>query len=145
MVRYTFKMDLSLLNQNIPSDKVRETINIMSMYRDVPKKCKLVMINVKQINNSWKRTKDYIGKFDTINYYGSKQKLLNSKRDIIELKVFVPPYIFLDCNGNIDFCNGHNRFANLRDAGAKEMPFVIETKDYKKFMLRETTKNKKLN
>jgi len=59
---------------------------------------------------------------------------LNSKRDIIELQVSVPPYIFLDCNGNVDFCNGRNRFANLRNAGVKKLPFVIETKDYKKIL-----------
>ena len=81
------------------------------------------------------KTKDYIGNFDTIKYYSAKQKFLNSKRDIIELQVSVPPYIYLDSNCNIDFCNGRNRFANLRNAGVKELPFVIETKDYKKFIL----------
>ena len=118
----------------IPPDKITQTITTMSNYKDLPKKCKLVIINTNKIDNSWKRTKDYIGKFDTIKSYNSKQKLLNSKKDLIELKVSVPPYIYLDTNGNIDFCNGRNRFANLRDSGVKEMPFVIETKDYKKFI-----------
>jgi hypothetical protein len=127
-------MDINLLNENIPADKITHTITLMTNYNDLPKKCKLVNINVNKINNSWKRTKDYIGKFETIKYYSSKQKLLNSKKDLIELKVSIPPYIYLDNNGNVDFCNGRNRFANLRDAGVKEMPFVIETKDYKKFI-----------
>ena len=118
----------------IPDDKIRHTITTMSNYKDLPNKCKLVIINTNKIDNSWKRTKDYIGKFNTIKSYNSKQKLLNSKKDLIELKVSVPPYIYLDTNGNIDFCNGRNRFANLRDSGVKEMPFVIETKDYKKFI-----------
>jgi len=52
----------------------------------------------------------------------------------MELKIFVTSYIYLDNNINLDFCNGRNRFANLRDACVKEMPFVIETKDYKKFI-----------
>jgi hypothetical protein len=128
------KMDLTLLHQNIPTDKITDTIAIMCKYKNIPQKCRLVMIDSKKIDNSWKKTKDYIGKFDTIKYYGAKQKLLNSKKDIMELQVSVPPYIYLDSNGNIDFCNGRNRFANLRNAGVKEMPFVIETKDYKRFL-----------
>jgi hypothetical protein len=104
----------------------------MCEYKDIPNNCKLVIIDTAQIDNSWKKTNNYIGRFDTIKYYSAKQKMLNSKKDIIELKVSVPPYIFLDCDGNIDFCNGRNRFANLRNCGVKEIPFVIGTKDYKK-------------
>ena len=120
--------------QKIPPDIIKETIRIMSDYKDIPTKCKLVMIDIKKIENSWKKTKDYIGKFDTIQYYSAKQKLLNSKKDIMELKVSVPPYIYLDEKGNIDFCNGRNRFANLRNANVREMPCVMETKDYKRFI-----------
>lgn len=126
-------MDLTLLQEIIPNDKIADTIIIMSKYNDIPKKCKLVIIDTKKIDNSWKKTKDYIGKFDTIKYYGAKVKMLNSKKDIIELKVSVPPYIYLDSNGNIDFCNGRNRFANLRNAGVKEMPFVIEKRIIRSF------------
>ena len=128
-------MDITVLNDPIPADKITQTVTIMANYKDLPNKCKLVIINVNKIDNSWKKTKDYIGKFETIKSYTSKQKLLNSKKDLIELKVSVPPYIYLDNNGNIDFCNGRNRFAKLRDSGVKDMPFVIETKDYKKFIL----------
>jgi hypothetical protein len=127
-------METTLLHENIPTDKIRDTITIMSEYKNIPKKCRLVIIATTKIDNSWKKTKDYIGKFDTIKYYGAKQKLLNSKKDIMELKVSVPPYIYLDGDGNIDFCNGRNRFANLRNAGVKEMPFVIESADYKRFI-----------
>lgn len=127
-------MDLILLNQIIPNDKIIDTITNMSEYKNIPQKCRLVIIDTNKIDNSWKKTKDYIGKFETIKYYSSKQKFLNSKKDIMELKVSVPPYIYLDSNGNIDFCNGRNRFANLRNAGVKKMSFVIESKDYKKFM-----------
>jgi len=128
-------MDLNLLTQNISPDQIKHTITCMSNYKELPKKCKLVLIDIKQIDNSWKKTKDHIGKFGTIKYYSAKQKLLNSKRDLIELKVTTPPYIYLDENGNIDFCNGRNRFSNLRDAGVKKMPFVMETKDYNRFIL----------
>lgn len=134
-------MDLPLFTEKISADKIAHTVKVMSEYKDVPKKYRLVIIDTKKINNSWEKTNDYIGKFDTIKYYSAKQKLLNSKRDLIELKVSVPPYIYLDGRENIDFYNGRNRFANLRDAGVKEMPFVMEAKDYKKFIVKL---NKKL-
>ena len=124
--------------EKIPADKIRNTISIMQEYKDLPRGCKLVMINTKKIDRSWKKTKHYIGHYDTIQYESSKHKLLCSKRDIIEMKVSVPPYIYLDGCGNIDFCNGRNRFANLRNAGVKEIPFVIETKDYKQFIRKNT-------
>jgi hypothetical protein len=120
----------------IPTDKITYTIETMSKYNDLPKKCKLAIMNVNDIDDSWKKTRDYIGNFNTIKSYCSKQKLLNSMKDLFELKVNVPPYIYLNNDGNIDFCNGRNRFANLRDSGVKNMPFVIETKDYKKFIKR---------
>lgn len=133
-------MEFILLQQTIPTDKITYTITSMCQYKDIPKKCRLVMIGTNKIDNSWKKTKDYIGKFDTIKYDSAKQKLLHSKKDIIELKVSIPPYIYLDNNGNIDFCNGRNRFANLRNAGVKEIPFVIESKDYKRFLLSNQQK-----
>ena len=128
------KMDLTLLHQTIPHDKIMDTILLMSEYKNFPKNCRLVLISTQKINNSWKKTRDYIGNFDKIKYCSAKEKFLNSKRDIIESKVSIPPYIYLDSNGNIDFCNGRNRFANLRNTGVKEIPFVIEKKDYKKFI-----------
>ena len=82
-----------LQNIPIPTNKITDTIATMYEYKNIPNKCKLVTIDTKKINSSWKKTKDYIGNFDTIKSYGAKQKLLNSKRDIMELKVSVPPYI----------------------------------------------------
>lgn len=117
-----------MLQTNIPEHTIINTIEMMSEYTNIPRKCRLVTIDTKKIDNSWKNTKDYIGKFGTIQSYGSKQKLLNSKKDIMELKVSVPAYIYLD---------GRNRFANLRNAGVKQMPFVIESKDYKRFISSE--------
>ena len=105
-----------MLQTNIPEHTIINTIGMMSEYTNIPRKCRLVTIDTKKIDNSWKNT------------------MLNSKKDIMELKVSVPAYIYLDGKGNIDFCNGRNRFANLRNAGVKQMPFVIESKDYKRFI-----------
>jgi len=121
--------------EKIPKEAVAWTIQKMSQHDNFDKKIfRLVNLNVRKVNNSWKNTKDYIGCFESIKYSSSKIKTLNSKTDIIELKVTVPPYIYIDDNGNVDFYNGRNRFANLRNANVLEMPFVIEKKDYKKLL-----------
>jgi hypothetical protein len=121
--------------EKIPKEAVDWTIQKMSQHDNFDKKiCRLVNLNVRKVNNSWKKTRDYIGCFESIKYSSSKLKMLNSKSDIIELKVNVPPYIYIDDNGNVDFYNGRNRFANLRNANVLEMPFVIEKKDYKKLV-----------
>ena len=105
----------------------------MSEHKDIPKGHKRVSIDTRLVNNSWKNTRDYIGRFQSIKYASAKEKLLNSIKDITEFKVSVPPYIYLDSNGNIDFYNGRNRFANLRNSGVKEMTFVMDSKEYKRF------------
>jgi hypothetical protein len=121
--------------EKIPKEAVAWTIQKMSQHDNFDKKIfRLVNLNVRKVNNSWKNTRDYIGCFESIKYSSSKIKTLNSKSDIIELKVNVPPYIYIDDNGNVDFYNGRNRFANLRNANVLEMPFVIEKKDYKKLL-----------
>ena len=43
----------------ISPDKIAFTITSMCEYKNLPKKCKLVMINTKKIDDSWKKTKDY--------------------------------------------------------------------------------------
>jgi len=129
----TSSMDYA--TEKIPKESITWTIQNMIEHDNFDKKiCKLVSLNVKKVNKSWKNTRDYIGCFDSIKYFSSKLKILNSKSDIIELKVDVPPYIYLDDGGNVDFYNGRNRFANLRNANVLEMPFVIEKKDYKKLV-----------
>ena len=50
-------MDLSLLYENIPINTIKETISVMCEYKDIPKKYKLVIIDTKKIDNSWKKQK----------------------------------------------------------------------------------------
>ena len=123
-------------SSKIPTESIVFTISSMGDHKDMPNGYRLVSLNARLVNSSWKNTKDYIGCFQSIKYASAKEKLLNSKKDIIEFKVSVPPYIYLDSNGNIDFYNGRNRFANLRNAGVKEMHFVMEINDYKRFTKR---------
>jgi hypothetical protein len=117
----------------ITVESITFTLAAMGEHKDIPKGHKLVSIDTRLVNNSWKNTRDYIGCFHSIKYASAKEKLLNSRKDITEFKVSVPPYIYLDSNGNIDFYNGRNRFANLRNSGVKEMTFVMDSKEYKRF------------
>ena len=119
---------------NIPEESIAHTLDSMKKYELYDhKSLKKVNLEIDKVENKWKKTKDYIGKFTDIRYSTSKMKFVNSKIDIIQKTVSIPPYIYIDCNGNIDFCNGRNRFANLRDAGVKEMPFIIEKRLHKKY------------
>ena len=56
-------------NQIIPTNKITDTIATMYEYKNMPNKCKLLTIDTNKINNSWKKTKDYIRNFDNIKYY----------------------------------------------------------------------------
>jgi len=126
---------IDYIGEKIPKEAVAWTIKKMSEHNNFDKKiCILVNLNVRKVNNSWKNTRDYIGCFESIKYSISKLKLLNSKIDIVNLKVDVPPYIYVDDACNVDFYNGRNRFANLRNANVSEMSFVIKKKDYKKLV-----------
>lgn len=117
---------------------IESTLCAMQSHADFDKKiCRLELFDVSAINNRWKTTKDYIGAFHAIKYASAKTKLLNSRDDIVCGKVTVPPYIYVDAEGNVDFYNGRNRFANLRDAGVSKIPCVIEKADYKRFVQGE--------
>jgi hypothetical protein len=79
--------------------------------------------NVNEIDKLWKKTKLYIEPFS------NTKKYINSKKDIIEGKVDIPPIITInDLDENdleLSFENGRHRFANLRDAGVKNIPIII--------------------
>ena len=79
--------------------------------------------NVNQIDELWKKTELYIEPFS------NTKKYINSKKDIIDGKVDIPPIIAInDLDKNdlqLIFQNGRHRFANLRDAGVKNIPIII--------------------
>jgi hypothetical protein len=62
-------------------------------------------------------------------YSHVKAKYLGSRRDLINLRVYKPPIIVINFDGQIEFENGRNRFANLRDLGVKFMPFIVYKED----------------
>ena len=82
----------------------------------VPKKDEtLRIVNVEKINNLLKKDKYmYISEiYEEIKY---KNKYLNSKKDLLEKKIEIPPIIYYDKEQDlIKFENGRHRFSNLRD------------------------------
>lgn len=91
----------------------------------------LVNGNVNEIDKLWKKTELYIDPFSNSNKY------INSKNDIIEGKVDVPPIISIndldENNLELFFENGRHRFANLRDAGVKNIPIIISNDNFDLF------------
>jgi len=127
-----------MLSYKMNPQIIESTLCAMQSHADFDKKiCRLELFDVSVIDDRWKNTKDYIGAFHKIKYASAKEKLRNSRDDIVCGKVTVPPYIYLDAGGNVDFYNGRNRFANLRDAGVSKIPCVIEKSDYKRFLRSE--------
>ena len=101
------KYDINNDNENY--DKEFETI--------------ITTCNINKINNSWKKSLLYIS--SNILEIENKYKYFKSKDDLFNMKVDKPPFINLtDCN-NIEFIDGRNRFANLRDLNCLYMPFII--------------------
>ena len=83
----------------------------------------IINCNIDKINNSWKKSSLYISS-NTLEVE-NKDKYLKSKHDLLNMKVNKPPFIYLtDCN-DIEFIDGRNRFANLRDMNCVYMPFIV--------------------
>lgn len=84
---------------------------------------------MEKIDNNWKHSTSYIDNYNNLLYSNDKAKYLGSRMDLINLRVVEPPTITLNCDGQIEFENGRNRFANLRDLGVKIMPFIVYKED----------------
>lgn len=85
----------------------------------------LKIVKINKINNLWKKDKDmYISEiYEEIKY---KNKYLNSKKDLLEKKIEIPPIIYYDEEKDlIIFVNGMHRFSNLRDLGCKEISVIV--------------------
>ena len=90
---------------------------------------KLKIVKIDEINNLWKKDKDkYISEiYEEIKY---KNKYLNSKKDLLEKKIEIPPIIYYDEEKDlITFENGRHRFSNLRDLGCKEIPVIVNNNE----------------
>lgn len=101
--------DVNIDNENY--DKEFETI--------------IITCNIDKINNSWKKSPLFIS--SNILEIENKEKYFQSKIDLFNMKVKKPPFIQLMDNNEIEFIDGRNRFANLRDVKCLYMPFIVYT------------------
>ena len=91
-------------------------------------KIMIIFCNINKINNSWKKSLLYIT--SNISELENKDKYIQSKKDLLSMKVEKPPFIYLTDDNNIEFIDGRHRFANLRDMNCKKMPFIIYKTEY---------------
>lgn len=89
----------------------------------------IVILNTHKVNNNWKKSKLYLSNYSKLHTIHDKAKYLGSRSNIIKNIVYEPPEININDNKNIEFINGRNRFANLRDLGEKYIPFIVHKND----------------
>ena len=87
----------------------------------------IIMLNIKKINNSWKKSTLYLSSPDLKN----DKRYLKVKTFLLNGELIKPPTIDLKDNGDIKFEDGRHRFSILRDLGYLEIPFIVyeEEKD----------------
>lgn len=89
----------------------------------------IVVLDTQKVNKSLEKTELYLSCYNKLSSICDKAKYLSSRSNIIENIVYDPPKITINDDKNIEFLNGRNRFANLRDLGEKYIPFVIHNTD----------------
>jgi hypothetical protein len=103
-----------LLNVKKSEKEMKEIVKKMETYTTTE-------IDIKTVNDSWKKTPKYIPEnFDEIE---QQLKYLRSRTNLFNGSVVSPPEIYK--NNDNEFVNGRNRFANLRDLKCKKMFFQI--------------------
>jgi hypothetical protein len=86
----------------------------------------IIICDINKINKSWENSDLHISQ--NTSEIEEKIKYNKSRNDLFNMKVKVPPTIFLNDN-NIEFDDGRNRFSNLRDINCQKMPFIIYKKE----------------
>ena len=110
------KEHMYLLDIKKNKEEIKKIIKTMHQFNTVE-------LNVKQVNDSWKKTTKYIPEnfIDVNNQY----KYLLSRKDLFNGDVVSVPEIFKNKDGNFEFYNGRHRFANLRDLGCDKCYFKV--------------------
>jgi hypothetical protein len=121
-----------IIENPIPFENMELTLSKMKNYKP-DKGDILVNGNINAIDNLWKNG-NYINPKAIGENKSTVQKYINSKKDIINGKVEIPPILYLDSSEpSIEFENGRNRFSNIRDSGIITMPIVIPKRQLSEF------------
>jgi len=119
---------MNITTKNIIDNMSKYDVNIDNEFYDKEFETIIITCNINKINNSWKKSSLYIS--SNILEIENKNKYIQSKNDLFNMKVEKPPFIELIDNNEIVFIDGRNRFANLRDMNCEYMPFIINKCDY---------------
>jgi hypothetical protein len=114
---------MNITIKDIINNMVKYDINNDNENYDKEFEITIISCNIDKINNSWKKSPLYIS--SNILEIENKEKYFQSKDDLFNMKVKKPPFIQLMDNDDIEFIDGRNRFANLRDMNCLYMPFIV--------------------
>lgn len=140
VVNYYENMPLPEITENdravlatIPTaDQIATMIGKMVQHKP-PEHCTVLLLDVAKVNAGWKLDGSlYLPKYEDMAPQDHK-KFINSRRDLLTLKVTKPPHINIAEDGTIGVLDGRNRFCNLRTWEVKIMPFIVYNDDVEQF------------
>jgi hypothetical protein len=118
-------INIYLLETNINTNQIIDTLKQYKCKKGYTK----VILDTTKVDNSWKKSKLYLTNYENLPHLNDKAKYLGSRKNLFEGNVIEPPKININDEGNVEFENGRNRFANLRDLGVEFIPFIVCKKE----------------
>jgi hypothetical protein len=112
----------------IDKQTLNNIIDLMCEFDVTERQLTIIYVDVKSIDDKWRET-------DPDNYISDNiqsDKYNNSRRDLLNNKVFAPTYMSYE-DDTIFVWDGRHRFANLRDMGAIVVPIMIDIDEYDYF------------
>ena len=138
--------DVAFINTVQDPKIIEECYNLLASYVvQRPDTTMMIICDIAKIDKMWQRTRtNRISDFDTLRTKTTgKKKYVQSRRDLLNLKVSRPPEIYISNYDNmfgkytefmaIYFRDGRHRFANMRDMGAVKIPVIIDKTNYELF------------
>jgi hypothetical protein len=81
-------------------------------------------VDIKTFDILWSYSDFYLSRrFEEIK---QKSKYINSRRDLMKMRIDQPPFIEVLPYGMVEILNGRNRFANMRDLKFKKIPLMMK-------------------
>lgn len=81
-------------------------------------------VDIDIFDKIWSFSNSYISKrFEEIH---QKSKYINSRRDLMKMRIDQPPFIEVLPYGMVEILNGRNRYANMRDLQFKKIPMMMK-------------------
>ncbi len=99
-------------------------------------------VDIRIFDILWSYSDSYLSRrFEEIK---QKSKYINSRRDLMKMRIDQPPFIEVLPYGMVEILNGRNRFANMRDLGFKKIPMMMKIEHVSPFLkMIDKIKNEK--